>query len=85
MSSETSVISSSQTPPSTGSSTAAPGLRRVLRLRDLVLLIVGTVIGSSAPSSGQEYFWYLASYLKPSGTPFQLPCQCGFSAEPSPS
>ena len=46
MSSETSVISSSQTPPSTGSSTAAPGLRRVLRLRDLVLLIVGTVIGS---------------------------------------
>ena len=26
--------------------TAAPGLRRVLRLRDLVLLIVGTVIGS---------------------------------------
>ena len=42
---ETSLISSSQVPSTTGNLNA-PGLRRVLRLRDLVLLIVGTVIGS---------------------------------------
>ena len=42
---ETSLISSSQVPSTTGNLNR-PGLRRVLRLRDLVLLIVGTVIGS---------------------------------------
>src|SRR5437588_3168224 len=40
-------ITPSQLAPSSGSSTAAtPRLRRVLRLHDLVLLIIGTVIGS---------------------------------------
>lgn len=43
---ETSVIPSSPTASSPGSLAADRGLRRVLRLHDLVLLIVGTVIGS---------------------------------------
>ena len=43
---EATVTQSSPAAPSSGSLAVEPGLRRVLRLPDLVLLIVGTVIGS---------------------------------------